>query len=259
MNKFRLVALALLLGSSAPSAWAWVGGPWDQLTRDSFSRYNTDGLYEASVSLRNGVGFMRFTVDSGRNTLESSDAILNQIQAALLTGGSIAGSQLNNTSSLAASSNTMIFYRGNAYVGNVYGTVNNVFKIVTGAGSGQSAMADQIQRSINTTGGGTGTAQNIFVNLSGIAETMNISFNGNVTKEVPELRFQATGSVQFFNRPPLEVVNTGGLTQIRIVPGSTPGGFLTPAASETCRIFGGRMSLQTDFGIDFAQLGGAGS
>ena len=67
-GKKILAALAFtLLGSS--SSWAILGGPWDHLNTDKYSQNNVDGLYEGSVTMPNGSGFLRFSQETGRENL----------------------------------------------------------------------------------------------------------------------------------------------------------------------------------------------
>lgn len=235
MNFGKLLVMGLTTLALTSSSWALVGGPWDHLIKGVYSRRNTDGLYEASVALRDGTGFLRFVSNTGRATLGDPVVVTRNQQT---TG---IGAAPTGTSSLASRSNTVIFYRGSAYYGTVYGTVNIFSKTVNGAGGGQSSVVDSIETALQQFGGGG----NYFVNINGISESLNIEFNGRVTSQIPEIQFEARGHAIFFSRPNITVVENGDLIEIRL---ATPGtGPIAPDATEPIRLFGSRVNLATNY------------
>ncbi|RFC46671.1 MAG: hypothetical protein DVB23_001523 [Verrucomicrobia bacterium] len=235
----KLLVMGLTTLALTSSSWALVGGPWDHLIKGVYSRQRTDGLYEASVTMPNGTGFLRFVSNTGRSTL-GDPVVVTRNQQTTATGSAPTG-----TSSLASRSNTVLFYRGNAYYGSVYGTVNIFSKRVSGGGGGQSSVVDSIETALQQFGGGG----NYFVNINGISESLNITFNGRVTSQIPEILFEAHGQAIFFSRPNLTIneIGTGttALTEIRL---ATPGtGPIQPDAVERIRLFGSRVNLATSF------------
>jgi hypothetical protein len=234
MNFGKLLVIGLATLTLMPSSWAWVGGPWDHLIKGIYSRQRTDGLYEASITMRDGSGFLRFVSNTGRSTLGDPVVVTNQQN----TGGQAAPT---GTSSLAARSNTVLFYRGNAYYGSVYGTVNIFSKQVSGGGGGQSSIVDSIETALQQFGAGG----NYFVNINGISESLNLTFNGRITRQIPEILFEARGQAIFFSRPNITLVELGDLIEVRL---ATPGtGPITPDAVENIRLFGSRVNLATSF------------
>lgn len=219
MNRKQLIPalIGLLLAGAAPS-WAVTGGPWDHLTADTFSNANADGLYEATVTMKNGNGFVRFTQNKDNETLEQIDFAnlerLVQLQSS--SGVALPTSVLGST--LAAQSNSVIFFEGNAYFGNTYGIVNLASGTVTGVGSGQSSIVDQIQQTATT----AATNLNAIVDITGLSETMSLNFVGKVTDRFPQLRFSAKGEVNFFSKPGITLVaGPGGTPVIRVQGGGT--------------------------------------
>lgn len=151
------------------------------------------------------------------------------------------GSAPTGTSTLAARSNTVLFYRGNAYYGSVYGTVNIFSKQVSGGGGGQSSIVDSIESALQQVGSGG----NYFVNINGISESLNLTFHGRVTSQIPEILFEARGQAIFFSRPNITLNVLGDLIEIRLAaPGTGP---ITPDAVENIRLFGSRVNLATSF------------
>lgn len=65
MNFGKQLVIGLATLTLMPSSWAWVGGPWDHLIKGVYSRQRTDGLYEASITMRDGSGFLRFVSNTG--------------------------------------------------------------------------------------------------------------------------------------------------------------------------------------------------
>jgi len=250
MKLGNLLVMGLTTLVLSPSSWALVGGPWDHLIKGNYSRANTDGLYEASISMKNGSGFLRFTSNTSRATL--ADPVTSTVGLAI-QGNNVSATATNSTAGLAARSNTVLFYKGNAYYGSVYGTVSSASKTVSGGGGGQSSVVDSIEASVQQ------LAQNInaFVNINGFSESMNITFKGKVTTQIPEIRFEAKGEAIFFSRPNINVsliplvgvpVNQAveELYEIKLAPGYA-GGPIKPDATENIRLFGGRVNLQTNF------------
>jgi len=247
MKLGNLLVMGLTTLVLSPSSWALVGGPWDHLIKGNYSRMNTDGLYEASITMLNGSGFLRFVSNTGRDTLAPAITTTNTT-GSLITNGS----NTSSTAGLAARSNAVIFYKGNAYYGSVYGTVNAAAKTVSGGGGGQSSVVDAIETSVQQ------FAQNInaFVNINGFSESMNITFEGRVESQIPEIRFQAKGEAIFFSRPDIvvELVESPSgdtselepLYQISIDP-AEPEGPVVPDATEQIKLFGGRVNLRTDY------------
>jgi hypothetical protein len=238
MKLGNLLVIGLTSLALAPSSWALVGGPWDHLIKGTFSRSNTDGLYEASVSMKDGSGFLRFISNTNRATLD--DPITRTSQT-----GTILTNSTNTTTvaGLAARSNTVIFYKGNAYYGSVFGTVNAATKSVNGGGGGQSAVVDQVETSVQQ------FAQNLnaFVNISGFSESMNITFRGRIVSQIPETRFEANGQAVFFSRPPITVNPIVGATDTLYEIKATATGPIKPDATVDIRLFGGRVNLSTNY------------
>ncbi len=202
--KNKLLPLLGFFVATVSPALAITGGPWDQLRGDQFSRENTNGLYEASITLKNGSGFLRFQSNAQRQSLEDPRENIASLIADALSANQTGGTG-GDKGGLAARSNSVIFFAGNAYFGNVFGTVSALTGGVNGAGSGQSVIVDQIEQSL------ADFAEDIsaIVNVSGFAETFNVAFTGEVTEEVPYIRFRAEGEANFFSRPPMEVVTPG--------------------------------------------------
>jgi hypothetical protein len=252
LGKLLVIGIASLV--FAPSSWALVGGPWDHLIKGTFSRANTDGLYEASITMKNGSGFLRFVSNTSRSTLADPVTSSTTGTANFFTSTQ---SSSNSTSGLAARSNAVVFYKGNAYYGSVYGTVNAAAKTVSGGGGGQSSVVDAVETSVQQ------FAQNInaFVNINGFSESMNITFTGRVVTQIPEVRFQARGQAIFFSRPDidvnlvlptippggsLELTNVTELYEVSIAAGAG-GGPIVPDDIVNMRLVGGRVNLATDY------------
>lgn len=200
-KKLFSTVLGLTLAATAHS-WAITGGPWDHLSNDAYSNSNADGLYQATVTLKNGNGFLRFSTTKESQVVGPLDfanlsTVLNLIAQ---TSTTVPTSVLSGT--LAANSNSVIFFEGNAYFGNTYGTVDLSSGSVTGVGSGQSMIVDQIQQSAQN------AAENLnaVVDITGLSETMMINFVGKVTDRFPEIRFTAKGELNLFSRPGVTVV-----------------------------------------------------
>jgi hypothetical protein len=246
MKLGNLLVIGLTSLALAPSSWALVGGPWDHLIKGTFSRSNTDGLYEASVTMRNGTGFLRFVSNTSRATLADPVVQTNNT-------GTILSNATNTTSTagLAARSNTVIFFKGNAYYGSVFGTVNAATKVVNGGGGGQAAIVDQIETSVQQ------FAQNLqaFVNVSGFSESMNIAFNGRIVSQIPETRFEAKGEAVFFSRPPITINQIGAGTNSLFEIKTTATGPIKPDATEKLRLFGGRVNLNTNYSTSTTTTG----
>ncbi len=248
MKLGNMLVMGLTTLALTPSSWAWVGGPWDHLIKGVYSRQNTDGLYEASISMKNGSGFLRFVSNTGRSTLADPYTVTTGIA---IQGNNVGATATNTTAGLAARSNTVIFYKGNAYYGSVYGTVNAFSKTVSGGGGGQSSVVDSVETSIQQ------FAQNInaFVNINGFSESMNITFNGRIVSQTPEIRFEAKGEAVFFNRPDIEVgivdtddndifdIDLDELYEIKVAEK----GEIKPTATRKIRLLGGRVNLQTSY------------
>lgn len=105
MKKFLPLLATCLMFSGAP-AHAIVGGPWDG---NNFNQNNA-GTYQASISMRNGLGMARFT-DQGD---VAQFAVVNQ---------------------------SVIFYQGAVYLGGCFGNVDFVNGEVTGITNGSTINA----------------------------------------------------------------------------------------------------------------------
>ncbi len=215
MKGRTILATSLVLAMVAPSAWALVGGPWDHLITNKFSRNNPDGLYEASVTMRNGSGFVRFT--QGRNQTDLDDPIVNEESADLVgtPGGGGAGggggtiltplAVTTTTNTLASSSNSAVFFKGESYFGNTYGSVNATGGSVTGVTSGTSQRFSTLEASFT----GQAAAANALVDVNGLESTFNMNFSGRMTQRYPQIQFEATGKAAFFEQPPASITFSG--------------------------------------------------
>ncbi len=202
MKTKLLPVLALLLFS--PSAFAIVGGPWDHLFSERFSKDNTDGTYEASVTLKNGSGFLRFGTTREREKL--SDAQTEGDTFNFVDNGNTGSiSQLSTVNSLASSSNSVVFYEGEAYYGNTFGYVDGGGG-VSGVLSGQAARVDQIESKLADQ---TAATSSSFVSVQGMNSSMGMHFTGKIFDNKPSVRFRATGTATFFIDPPASIELVG--------------------------------------------------
>lgn len=196
MNHQALL-LTLLAAIMMPvQSHAITGGPWDHLFPERFSRNNTDGVYEAVVSLENGSGFVKFESQASRLTLDDPTVEQQEAQAGFFASTT---TSTDVSSTLAAVSNSIIFFEGNSYFGNTFGTVDSQTGDVSGATTGQSSIVSNIENSLGALTDTAGAA----IDVSGLSETMNMSFTGKVTDRNPQVRFEATGDVNFLSRPPI--------------------------------------------------------
>lgn len=216
---FSLIAGVFLAG--AMQASAIVGGPWDHLTPDAFSNSNPDGLYEGTVTMTNGSGFVRFTVNKEIEEIDEID--FNQLNQIVQIFSQNAGSGQTIppglfSQTLASQSNSVIFVQGNMYFGTTFGSVDISSGTVHGAGSGQSSLVDQIQSQAQS----SAQTVNAIVDISGLSETLSMSFTGKITKRFPQLRYSAKGEVNLFSKPGLTVgPGAGGAAIIQVRGGST--------------------------------------
>jgi hypothetical protein len=155
----------------------------------------------------------------------------------------------------------VIFYQGSAYYGTMFGSVNAQSKSVNGGGGGQSSILESIQ----TAAEAAAQAADAIVNIRGFSESMNVTFTGRIVRDVPEIRFEAKGQAIFFSRPPLKVTQVpyelpdgidtigGGGDDVINLPDPIyqievdADGPIKPDATLKVRVYGGRVSLRTNF------------
>tara|TARA_R110002096_G_scaffold206192_10_gene392401 strand:- start:18372 stop:19367 length:996 start_codon:yes stop_codon:yes gene_type:complete len=193
-NAFVLPLLAAIL--MPVQSQAITGGPWDHLFPEKFSRNNTDGVYEAVVSLTNGSGFIKFESQATRLTLDDPTVEEQQAQAGFFSATT---TSTDVSTTLAAVSNSIIFFQGNSYFGNTFGSVDAQTGDVSGSTTGQSSIVSNIENSLSGLTDTAGAA----IDVSGLSETMNMSFTGNITERNPQVRFEAEGDINFLSRPPI--------------------------------------------------------
>lgn len=238
MNGRKLISLiAGIVIAGAMQASAITGGPWDHLSADAFSNSNSDGLYEGTVTLKNGSGFVRFTVNKQIEELDEIDfneltQIVGIFSQNTGSGSAIPPGLLSQ--SLTARSNTVIFVEGNAYFGSTFGHVDISSGTVNGAGSGQSSIVEQLEQSA----AGSASTVNAIVDISGLSETLSLAFTGKITQRSPQLRYSAKGEINLFSKPGLTIAAAPGgaaLIQVRGGENSTTG---STSSSGSTRVIG---------------------
>lgn len=144
-----------------------------------------------------GSGFIKFTQDSDLSVLEAPDlSNLNQSSNNFFTGNT---TSVQLSDGLAQNSNSVIFYQGQTFFGNTYGVVDPGGKNVSGTTSGTSSQSEDLTASLAE----FAESEDAILNFPDIVDSFNMNFEGKVTRVNPQTRFEATGQIEFFTRPPI--------------------------------------------------------
>ncbi len=230
--KAKFFFVACMWFAFAAPGWALSGGPWDHLNRNAFSRNNPDGLYEASVTMPDGSGFIKFEQNSDLVTLDAAEIDNFGSSQSGIFGGS--STSVDITSTVATRTNSLIYYQGQAYFGNTYGSVSLTSNTVSGTGSGTAALVEDLGARLQE----FAEDQDAIVALDDIRESFNMNFQGKITDKYPQVRFSAKGEVSFVIPPDLTFTT---LPSDVLVIGST--GNFRVDAEERIRLFGRRVSV----------------
>jgi hypothetical protein len=182
---FSLAAMAgLALSSMTTQALAIAGGPFDNGLPSA--QLENGGVYQATLSLRNGNGYCYFTPDA-----QISPETLGQPQA----GVSAKGTLFNRS---------VIYYKGVTYVGSAFGMSDpeaSYLQCSINAGSelvNQQTQTGQGQGQTNTFNFNQNTAS---VANQIVASARNFTVNGNweakFTQTAPTRRFRGSGELVF--------------------------------------------------------------
>jgi hypothetical protein len=181
---FSLAAIAgLALSSMTTQALAIAGGPFDNGLPSA--QLENGGVYQATLSLRNGNGYCYFRPDA-----QISPEILGQPQAGVNAKGTL-------------SNRSVIYYKGVTYVGSAFGMSDpegNYLQCSVNAGSelvNQQTQTGQGQNN-NTFNFNQNTAS---VTNQIVASARNFTVNGNweakFTQTAPTRRFRGSGELVF--------------------------------------------------------------
>ncbi len=231
MKKAFAVFAAIILMPSL-NAHAWVGGPW---SGNNASPSGDDGVYEAVATATNGSGIYRWGVKNSGGSLEFANGSLG--------------------------SSNLWYYRGIAYFGMCFGTVNSALGIVSVVGNGTTDLI----KSSTTVDPDTGTVITVSIGLVGPDSSAsngniaysNSAFTAKITSKAPVKRFKGTGTVSFTGQPDTELTTTT-LTYTTIPSGTTvtettssTGGesedFPQRGKSVKFKVIGSQVSQETNF------------
>jgi hypothetical protein len=181
---------ALVMSFSA-SAFALVGGPFDN--GDYSQLLDDQGVYQASFTMTNGLGFAQF----GSNV---------SLGPSISTSGGSGGSTSQTTNSTIGTilNRSVIYYKGLTYFGMATGMVDLEHKTITGITNGTSDVT--LNQSSSSNGGNVifGTSSNVnastnVITNGGLGYTCNTAWNGVVTESTNDLTFHGDGTLTVLN------------------------------------------------------------
>jgi hypothetical protein len=178
MKKSFLSFSAFLIALVAvPQAQAWVGGPFDG--GDYNILHEREGVYQATVTYKNGSGFCQFAQDN---------ALVNQNGA---TGGLTVFSLENRS---------LLYYKGITFAGTCTGVVDIDARRVFATTNGTT--------NLNTSTGSTSNDPVVINGSTGYPGFgyANSTFTAKITKTSPLLRFAGKGEAAFVMDQDLDTV-----------------------------------------------------
>jgi hypothetical protein len=163
MKKFLPILATCLTLSSVPAS-AIVGGPWDG---NNFND-NNQGTYQASISMRNGIGMARFT----DHQAAAQFALVNQ---------------------------SIIFYQGAVYLGGAFGNVDWVNYEVSCVTNGQtSADSSNLVEDGDNDLAGVLISEFVDSGAGTSVKFCNTAWRCTITEHAPIMRFAGSGTANFF-------------------------------------------------------------
>lgn len=177
-----IVSLVIGLSAMSSSAFALVGGPFDNGFHGG-ALDSANAIYQANFSMLNGTGFCYF----------SPEAIISNI------GSATAATTFDNRGSMK--NRSVVYYKGVTYVGSAFGSVDAETRHVEAEMNGTSELTLTVTNTTQQSGFFTSSQSSSSVQGTVVASNRGFAFNGAFTAQIyrtaPTLRFKGNGELLF--------------------------------------------------------------